>query len=103
VNPLASRRCHVHRGREAAARCPVCGRFFCRECVTEHDGRLLCAACLQRAADGGGVRRAAWESLAAAGELALGTFLIWVVFYRLGRLLLTIPSEFFDPAALRVW
>lgn len=103
MTALASRRCHRHRLREAAARCPQCGRFFCRECVTEHDGRLLCAACLKRAAAGGGVRHAALESLAAAGELALGTLLIWVVFYRLGRLLLTIPSEFFDPTAFRVW
>lgn len=100
---LASRRCHLHRGREAAARCPPCGRFFCRECVTEHDGRLLCAACLERAGEDGGARRGPMETILAAGELALGTFLIWALFYRLGRLLMTIPAAYFDPGHFRVW
>ena len=30
------------------ARCPSCGNFFCRECITEHDELILCAACLKR-------------------------------------------------------
>ena len=47
---FARRRCHTHPEREAAARCPGCARPFCRECVSEHDDRLLCAACLRREA-----------------------------------------------------
>ena len=45
---LRQQRCVLHPEREAVARCPECGRFFCRECVTEHEGRLLCAACIGR-------------------------------------------------------
>ena len=41
-------RCWNHEAREAACRCPACGRSYCRECVSEHEGRLLCAACLSR-------------------------------------------------------
>jgi hypothetical protein len=41
-------RCWTHDSREAVCRCPECGRSFCRECVTEHQSRLLCAACLAR-------------------------------------------------------
>jgi hypothetical protein len=39
-------RCLHHHTREAAVRCPVCRNYFCRECVTEHDDRLVCAGCL---------------------------------------------------------
>ena len=27
-----------------------CGRSYCRECASEHDGRYLCASCLREAA-----------------------------------------------------
>ena len=36
MSNLIHQRCSNHPGREAAVRCPECGRFFCRECVTEH-------------------------------------------------------------------
>ena len=36
--------------REAVARCPECTQFFCRECITEHDDRVLCSACLKKLA-----------------------------------------------------
>jgi len=41
-------RCRRHPERPAAARCPECGEPHCRECVVEHEGRILCAACLAR-------------------------------------------------------
>ena len=41
-------RCFNHAGREAVARCPECGQFFCRECITEHEDRVLCSACLKK-------------------------------------------------------
>jgi len=40
-------RCFYHDFREAACRCPICQRYFCRECVTEHDDRVLCVECLK--------------------------------------------------------
>ena len=45
----SNQRCWNHQDREAVCRCPECGRSFCRECVSEHESRLLCAACLTRA------------------------------------------------------
>jgi hypothetical protein len=44
---LAGQRCLHHAAREAVARCPECGRFYCRECVTDHEGRVLCQGCLK--------------------------------------------------------
>ena len=45
---LAHQRCFNHAVREAVARCPECGQCFCRECITEHDDRVVCAACLKK-------------------------------------------------------
>lgn len=47
---LAHQRCFSHPAREAVCRCPECARFFCRECVTDFEGRLLCAFCIRRLA-----------------------------------------------------
>ena len=43
-------RCLFHPLREAAARCPHCGGTFCRECVTDEEGKLACPPCLRRLA-----------------------------------------------------
>ena len=43
---LSAQRCFNHAGREAVARCPECSRYFCRECISEHRGRVVCAGCL---------------------------------------------------------
>jgi hypothetical protein len=74
-------------------RCPGCRRSFCRECVTEHDERLLCAACLTKLA-GERVRkrgRLAWAKGALAG--ALGLLLAWLFFYGIGQILVQIPAS----------
>ena len=47
---LTFQRCFNHAAREAVARCPACGHYFCRECITEHDDRVICAACLRKLA-----------------------------------------------------
>jgi|SRR5579885_1177585 len=92
--PLSARRCARHPGREAVARCPGCGAAFCRECVSEHAGRVLCAECLAReaAADrtAGRRRLERARSLAATG---LGALVVWLAFYALAALLLKIPPE----------
>ncbi len=98
---LTRQRCTIHLEREAAARCPSCERFFCRECVTEHDGRLLCAACLRAlfaAAQRPARARRSWRKplLAAArvAVLAFSLFLSWFFFDLLGRKLVSLPDEF---------
>jgi hypothetical protein len=80
-------------------RCPGCRRCFCRECVTEHDERLLCAACLKRLAGAGERKRGrlAWAKGALAG--ALGLLLAWLVFYGIGQILVQIPADREEGAA----
>ena len=93
---LAQEKCFNHRDREAVARCPPCGRFFCRECVTEHDGQVVCAGCLRGMARGGERRRARWQSGRLVVAAALGLVVAWLSFHAVGRLLLLLPESFHE-------
>jgi hypothetical protein len=88
MSSLARARCHNHPRREAAARCPACGSDFCRECVVEHEGRLLCSACLGKAVGGAGRSRHRWVRYGArAASVAVGFLLVWFFFFAVGDVL----------------
>jgi hypothetical protein len=75
--------------REAVSRCPVCTRFFCRECVTEFDGRVLCSSCIeaQVAARSRPRERSLWKARAKSCAALLSAFLVsWAFFYFSGRI-----------------
>lgn len=86
--------CFHHRGREAVARCPECERFFCRECVTEHEDRVICASCLGTGATDANESRFFWGMLALPAQLLTGLLVAWILFYGLGQLLSAIPADF---------
>ncbi len=94
MNALVDQRCWHHPSREAVVRCPQCRRFYCRECVVEHLGRMICATCVVQAAGAksrpAGFHAARWTVFAAGGF-----FLVWLIFYYLGVFLARVPSEFF--------
>jgi hypothetical protein len=96
MEDLTHQRCFNHLLREAVARCPQCRRYFCRECVTEHEDRVLCANCLNASADTntGGTGRL--SGIMRVVHFVLGTILLWVFFYHLGQLLLSLPSAFHE-------
>jgi len=94
--PLAHQHCLNHSAREAVAQCPECRHFFCRECVTEHDERLLCAACLVKISRVGGRRRHPCRALARFGLSVAGLLTATLFFYWLGQILLLIPTPFHD-------
>ena len=98
---LTRQRCWTHPLREAAARCPSCTRFFCRECVTEHAGRLVCADCLRAqlaaSADRRAGRRLPWRVITTARRALQFTLCVvtaWLFFHLLGQTLLTLPDQF---------
>lgn len=93
---LSSERCFNHPLREAVARCPECGRHFCRECVSEHEDRLLCAFCIDRLLAGSRHRRRPLAGIAGVLHAAVGFLFLWLSCYFLGRLLIAIPSSFHD-------
>ncbi len=93
---LAGQRCFNHADREAAAQCLECGNYFCRECVTEHEHRMVCAACLAKIAEGKSRRFSRFGFAAAALQMALGVILAWLFFLLVGQSLLNLPSSFHE-------
>ena len=97
MQELRFKRCRNHQQREAVARCPECNRFFCRECVTEHEDRVLCTACLNRLLEvpaspftGG------FKGLVPIMQMLLGGFILWMCFFYLGQALLSLPTAFHE-------
>jgi hypothetical protein len=90
---ILQQRCTIHSDREAAVRCPECRRFYCRECVVEHNGRMMCAHCVAQfdaVPERRGSSTAVWALLSLAGFF--GT---WLIFYYFGMGLARVPSSFF--------
>jgi len=93
---LLAQRCLHHPVREAVARCPECTQFFCRECITEHDDRVICSSCLRRLTTKTETKR---RSLAPFGRVAVavgGLLIAWIFFFLIGRMLVNIPTSFHE-------
>ena len=93
---LVHQRCFNHATREAVARCPECGRFFCRECVTEHDDRVVCSACLTKLARIPLARRPTFVKLIRFAQGIAGLIAAWFFFFLIGNGLLKIPTSFHE-------
>ena len=93
---LTHQHCHNHMLREAVARCPECGRFFCRECITEHEDKVLCAACLHKMAEPTGIGSNRFQGLMQVGQFLLGIIILYVIFYYTAQVLLSLPSDFHE-------
>jgi len=98
---LTLQRCLVHVDREAAVRCPSCGDYFCRECVTEHEQKFLCSRCLMRATPHAesATFNAAWFT--AIIKMIVGIAAAWFFFYLIGQSLALIPPNVHDGSYLR--
>ena len=80
--------CFVHPGRESVALCLECRHSFCRECVIDHDGRLICAACLARMQVSAAKSHHRLQAFAQTAGVLVGLILCWMLFYSAGRALL---------------
>lgn len=96
MQSLARQRCFNHAWREAAARCLECGRYYCRECIIEHEDRMVCASCLARLTTARSRGRARLASLTRAVSMLAGILTVWLFFYFIGRGLLALPSSFHE-------
>ena len=54
----------------------------------DHDGRLICAACLARLNAPATRRRSALHRLVSAAAVAFAILLCWILFYMFGRMLM---------------
>ena len=99
---LTHQRCFNHSQREAAARCVECHHFFCRECVTEHDDRLICSACLLKLAKPPLMQRKGFVGVVRVAQCLFSVVLLWFFFYVLGDWLLSFPTSFHEGTLWRV-
>jgi hypothetical protein len=99
---LAYQRCFNHAAREAVARCPGCKQFFCRECITEHDDRVLCAGCLKKLAAVPLTKRPAFVGVIRIAQCALGILIAWFFFFLIGESLVRLPDSFHEGTVWRV-
>ena len=86
-------RCVYHATREAVARCPECARFFCRECISEHDDRVLCARCLSRGVRSGATARSRVRQLLRVAAAVIGVCTGWWFFDLVGQGLTRLPAS----------
>lgn len=96
MTALVQQRCQHHAGREAVARCPECRRYFCRECIAEHDGRILCASCLARLAAPKAAKKKRLPGVLALLQCAGAIAIAWFFFFLIGKGLLAIPTSFHE-------
>jgi hypothetical protein len=96
MQTLAQQRCFNHSLREAAARCPQCRQFFCRECITEHDDRVICASCLKQLETTSKTRRRNLAPVARWMFCLLSVLMLWFIFFLIGDSLASIPTSFHE-------
>ncbi|MBN2374270.1 rhomboid family protein [bacterium] len=87
-------RCLIHPEREAAALCLSCGQYFCRECVTEHKGKVLCTLCLNKEKDSTARKRRLPRLIRAGLAIITGLIVCYILFYSLGTVLSLITDAF---------
>lgn len=93
---LSQQRCLRHAEREAVARCPECLNFFCRECITEHEDRVLCSTCLTKLVSAEAKRRSIFKHPVQILLMAMGLAVGWWFFYLVGFFLSRAPASFHE-------
>jgi hypothetical protein len=96
MRDLSLQRCFNHLGREAVARCTGCAQYYCRECITEHEDRILCAACLRKLVRVPFTKRGGYKHLIRLVQCLMGLLLAWFFFYLVGESLLVLPTSFHE-------
>src|SRR2546421_6533413 len=96
MQSLTYQRCLNHATREAVARCPSCGQTFCRECITEHEDRVICAACLRKLTRVPLLQRRGLATFLRYSQCLLSLIIVWFFFYVIGEMLLRLPASFHE-------
>jgi len=92
-----SKRCSNHPSREAVARCPICQKFYCRECITEHDGKMLCKYCLESKIESqkNDKKSSLFLKQVIIVILFISSFaLSWFLFAMLGKIIMLFPQKY---------
>jgi hypothetical protein len=93
---VSRERCLRHTDREAVARCPDCRNFFCRECITEHDDRVLCSKCLSKLINREETGQSVLRHPVQLALMGIGLATAWWFFYIIGFFLSRAPASFHE-------
>lgn len=94
---LSQTTCLIHTDRAATARCPSCRTFYCGECITEHDGKLTCARCLQEEKVKPEEKSKRFSlPLMPVVHLAIAIATCWGFYYLFAQMLASVPDQFHD-------
>ena len=96
MEELVKQRCYIHPAREASVRCPECKGYFCRECATEHEDRLICSLCLKKISSDSKKKEKRFLVPLRIIEVIVSIFLAWLFFYYIGQGFLMIPTSFHE-------
>lgn len=96
MDNLRRNRCFNHQSREAVARCPGCNNDFCRECITEHGGKMLCVNCLRAIVERRAGKVRFFQRVVLFFGLMVSFWLCYLFFCWTGELLGSIPDKFHD-------
>ena len=96
MQDITQQRCLNHMLREAVARCPECSRFFCRECNTEHEDKVLCASCLRKRQNPPPKKNQRYQWVLRMGYFISGMILLYVIFYYVAQILVALPTDFHE-------
>jgi len=83
--------------------CPECSCYYCRECVVEHDDRLLCSSCLDKLFTPQTKKGFRFGFFAHLGQFLFGFLLLWFLFYSVSLALLATPSYFHEGTIWKKW
>lgn len=78
------------------ARCPECARYYCRECIVEHDNRVLCTHCVSKLLAPKTKKRRSLEPVFLPLAFCVVLLVGWMCFYLLAEVLLRIPSNLLE-------
>ena len=93
MSTLSATRCFRHGQREASGQCLSCRQYYCRECLVVLEGKLTCANCM--VAESESIpKTSVFKRALFVLSFAWGIFVLWFLFYSVGRILLTIPDMF---------
>jgi len=96
MRDLSRQRCFNHPAREAAAQCPGCTKYYCRECVVDHENVMVCASCLGGKASAAERRNRVVGAAARIAQMMISIIALWLFFYFIGEGLLALPSSFHE-------
>lgn len=96
MSQVRQARCSHHPGREAVARCLECKRYYCRECITEHDHRVICSSCLQKLVASQSKPKRKSGPVIRLVQVAVGLVLLWAFFYLIGSVMLQSADAFHE-------